>query len=68
MRVDNEAVSVKCEVITEEELNANMAGVVGKDNPNVKPNPKYSPEGYDLSYVGIKSRTRNRKSIRRAVN
>ena len=37
LRVDNEAVSVKWEVITEEELNANMAGVAGKDNPDVKP-------------------------------
>ena len=29
-----------------------------------KPNPKYSPEVYDLSYVGV--RKRSRKSIRRA--
>jgi len=35
--VDNEAVSVKWEVITEEELNANKGGEAGKDNPDVKP-------------------------------
>ena len=34
----------------------------GQDRP--KPNPKYSPEVYDLSYVGV--RKRSRKSIRRA--
>jgi len=38
LRVDNEAVSVKWEVITEEELNANKGGEAGqKDNPDVKP-------------------------------
>ena len=37
LRVDNKAVSVKCEVITEEELNANKGGEAGKDNPEVKP-------------------------------
>jgi hypothetical protein len=31
-----------------------------------KPNPRYSPDDYDLDYVGSKSRTRSRKSIRRA--
>ena len=31
-----------------------------------KPNPKYSPDTYDLSYVGVKSRTRSRRSVRRA--
>ena len=31
-----------------------------------KPNPKYSPEVYDVSHVGIKSRTRSRRSVRRA--
>ena len=35
--VDNKAVSVKWEVITEEELNANKGGEAGKDNPYVKP-------------------------------
>ena len=35
--MDNEAVSVKWEVITEEELNANKGGEAGKDNPDVKP-------------------------------
>ena len=33
---------------------------------NAKPNPKYSPEVYDLSYVGAKPRLRSRRSIRRA--
>merc|ERR1719318_866745 len=37
LRVDNEAVSVKWEVITEEELLANKGGEAGKDNPAVKP-------------------------------
>ena len=32
---------------------------------NAKPNSKYSPEVYDLSYVGGKQRTRSRRSIRR---
>ena len=32
---------------------------------NIKPNLKYSPEVYDLSYVGIKPRLRSRRSIRR---
>jgi hypothetical protein len=38
----------------------------GQDRPrrSPKPNPKYSPEVYDLSYVGV--RKRSRKSIRRA--
>ena len=36
LRVDNEAVSAKWEVITEEELNANKGGEAGKDNPDVK--------------------------------
>ena len=31
-----------------------------------KPNPKYSPEVYDVSHVGIRSRTRSRRSVRRA--
>ena len=33
---------------------------------NVKPNSKYSPDVYDLSYVGSKPRLRSRRSIRRA--
>jgi len=37
LRVDNEAVSVKWEVITEEELSANKGGEAGKENPDVKP-------------------------------
>jgi len=38
LRVDNDAVSVKWEVITEEELNANKGGEAGQtDNPAVKP-------------------------------
>jgi hypothetical protein len=37
LRVDNEEVSVKWEVITEEELNANKGGEAGKDKPDVKP-------------------------------
>ena len=37
LRVDKEAVSVKWEVITEEELNANKGGDAGNDNPVVKP-------------------------------
>ena len=32
---------------------------------NIRPNSKYSPEVYDLSYVGIKPRLRSRRSIRR---
>jgi transcription initiation factor TFIID subunit 7 len=35
LTVDNEAMSVKWEVITEE-LNANKGGEAGKDNPDVK--------------------------------
>ena len=37
LRVDNEAVSVKLKVITEEELTANERGEAGKDNPDAKP-------------------------------
>jgi len=38
LRVDNDAVSVKWEVITEDELNANKGGEAGQtDNPAVKP-------------------------------
>lgn len=37
LRADNEAVSVKWEVITEEELSANKEGEAGKENPDVKP-------------------------------
>ena len=43
MRVDNEAVSMKWEVITEEELNADKGGEAGKDNLNVKPSVSGSP-------------------------
>jgi hypothetical protein len=43
LRVDNEAVSMKWEVITEEELNANKGGEAGKDNLNVKPSVSGSP-------------------------
>ena len=32
---------------------------------NIKPNLKYSPEVYDLNYVGIKLRLRSRRSIQR---
>ena len=41
---------------------------VGSTRPRrtVKPNPKYSSDVYDLSYVGHKSRHRSRRSIRRA--
>ena len=40
----------------------------GSARPKIspKPNPKYSPNDYDLSYVGDKSRTRSLRSIRRA--
>ena len=31
-----------------------------------RPNPKYSPDVYDLSYVGVRPRLRSRRSIRRA--
>ena len=31
-----------------------------------KPNPKYSPEVYDLRYVGAVPRVKSRRSIRRA--
>jgi hypothetical protein len=31
-----------------------------------KPNPKYIADDYDLNYMGGKSRTRSRRSIRRA--
>ena len=37
LRVDNEAVSMKWEVITEEELNADKGGEAVKDNLDVKP-------------------------------
>ena len=43
LRVDNEAVSMKWEVITEEELNADKGGEAGKDNLNVKPSVSGSP-------------------------
>ena len=45
LRVDNEEVSVKWEVITEEELNANKGGEAGKDKPDVKPPSLLSVEG-----------------------
>ena len=40
----------------------------GDDRPkrSSKPNPKYNPDVYDLSYVGV--RKRSRRSIRRADN
>ena len=37
LRVDYEAVSVKWEVITEEELSANKGGEAGQSNSDVKP-------------------------------
>ena len=37
LRLDYEAVSVKWEVITEEELNSNKGGEAGQANPDVKP-------------------------------
>jgi hypothetical protein len=37
-----------------------------KPKRSPKPNPKYSSDDYDLKYVGTKSRTRSRRSIRRA--
>ena len=42
--------------------------VVGSTRPRrtAQPNSKYSPDVYDLSYVGNKFRTKSRKSIRRA--
>lgn len=63
--IDDQVPPVQVETVAEDPEPA-----VGstRSRSNVKPNPKYSPEVYDLSYVGIKSRTRNRKSIRRAVN
>jgi hypothetical protein len=33
---------------------------------SLKPNPKYSPDVYDLNYVSSKPRTKRRRSIRRA--
>ena len=41
---------------------------VGSTRPmrTAKPNSKYSPDVYDLSYVGSKFKTKSRKSIRRA--
>ena len=56
---------------TEEPVQTNQPNQLVHDiNPprpkrKVKPNPKYSPDVYDLSYVGIKSRLRSRRSIRR---
>jgi hypothetical protein len=41
-------------------------GGTARPTRSPKPNPKYSPDDYDLSYVGNKSRTRSRRSIRRA--
>jgi hypothetical protein len=40
----------------------------GSTRPKRSPNPnsKYSSDDYDLNYVGSKSRTKNRRSIRRA--
>ena len=43
LRVDNKAVSMKWEVITEEELNADKGGEAGKDNLIVKPSVSGSP-------------------------
>jgi hypothetical protein len=31
-----------------------------------KPNPRYSPDDYDLNYAGTKSKTTSRRNIRRA--
>ena len=56
---------------TEEPVQANQPNQLVHDidpprpKRKVKPNPKYSPDVYDLSYVGIKSRLRSRRSIRR---
>ena len=50
---------------TETEL---AAPVIDQPRPrrSPKPNPKYSSEVYDLSYVGAVPRVRSRRSIRRA--
>ena len=47
----------------DEPRNPNMGWT--RPRRTAKPNPKYSPDTYDLSYVGVKSRVRSRRSIRR---
>jgi hypothetical protein len=47
-----------------EALEPNEGSTRSKRKP--KPNPKYSSDEYDLNYVGSKSRTKSRRSIRRA--
>ena len=51
-----------------QEVNEPPTPDMGQTRPKrtVKPNPRYSPEVYDVSRVGIKSRTRSRRSVRRA--
>ena len=51
-----------------QEVNEPATPDMGQTRPKRtrKPNPKYSPEVYDVSHVGIKSRTRSRRSVRRA--
>ena len=50
-----------------QEVNEPPTPDMGQTRPRrtAKPNPKYSPDTYDLSYVGVKSRVRSRRSIRR---
>ena len=52
-----------------QEVNEPPTPNMGQTRPRrtAKPNPKYSPEIYDVSYIGVKSRTRSRRSVRRAV-
>jgi hypothetical protein len=51
-----------------EDVTKTREHVEGSTRPkrSPKPNPRSSPDDYDLDYVGSKSRTRSRRSIRRA--
>ena len=72
-RVENDEVAI--EMPPEQPIETVIESVIEPPSPEpgltrprrtAKPNPKYSPEIYDVSYVGTNSRTRSRRSIRRA--
>jgi hypothetical protein len=72
---DDQAVDIRDDATTGGRDDQDQGRLVEDGEPNggsarpkrsPKPNPKYSPDDYDLSYVGNKSRTRSRRSIRRA--
>ena len=53
LRVDYEAVSVKWEVITEEELQSNKGGEAGSNNPDVKPSVSGDCVNNDSKDLGL---------------